>query len=290
MKLEITDKHALLNFTSLDDLADHTDRTAKGHRRQRVKEDPEWHGGVKDMDELTKLARTGLTQDGIDALRLSEQNIEELDRDLIKQTFKAEYSETGSDVDVARYLSGEQECMINYQLHDTVNTQRVVTLAVGIAVHCGIDPKAVTKHGQALMSLVEAIDRTGLQTEMWADCSIKASAWWGGDDGGSSYTGRVKVLLKSPGQILDPGAFMFMLTHVGAFRGLVLSAIYEFPREWRDAMRIMDGGGHGQPINQAYRIAEDYPEGTIYIPSISEDGQAGKALNETLKKLNLLNA
>lgn len=286
MRLETHDKHALLTFNSIDELANVTDQKAPRFIKERIKDESDWYGGAKNWDELTRLARKGLTQEGIDALRLSEQNIQEMDRDLIAQTFKSRFSETGSDVDVARYLAGEQECMIDYYQSDITNTRRVVTLAVGITVHCGISASAVTKHGQALMSLVEAIDRCGLQTEMWADITIK-NGW--GDELGDSYTARIKVLMKSPGGTLDPTAFMYILTHVGAFRGLGLAACHEFPDKWCEALAFREGGYYGQPVNRAYRIEEDYPEETIYIPSISSDREAGKALNETLRKLNLIN-
>lgn len=284
MRLELHEKHGLLSFDSIDDWAEVVDNNAPDYLKQRVPSESSWFGGAKDWDELTRLARKGLTQEGIDALRLSEQNIQDMDRDLIAQTFKSRYSETGSDVDVARYLAGEQECMIDYYQSDITNNRRVVTLAVGIAVHCGISASAVTKHGQALMALVEAIDRCGLQTEMWADITIRN----GPLDG--NYTARIKVLMKSPGGTLDPTAFMYILTHVGAFRGLGLGACHEFPLKWREALSFCDGGYYGQPVNEPYRIEEDYPEETIYIPSLSSNDEAGKALPATLKKLNLINA
>jgi hypothetical protein len=244
------------------------------HRSQAMHRD---FYGADSMSEVYELATAGLPREGIKALELSAQDMEQRDRELVSQQFQTVWNVEGADVDVARFLDGEPECMLDYHMADHAQQQRVATLVISGAVHCGISTKAIRTHGQRLMAMVEAIDSTGLQTEVWLDVTVSSDH--------SDNTARLAVRLRAPGELLDAGMFMFALTHASMLRGLGFNAMHQFPAKFRKSAHIP--GYYGFPVNTAKHL-DDYPDGAIYIPSISRDDDAGKAVDATLRKLGLL--
>lgn len=234
--------------------------------------------GADNMAEVYDMAQTGLPREGIEALDLAAREMEQRDRELVSQQFQTVYSDTGADVDVARYLDDEQDCMLDYYMADTPQIQRVATLVISGAVHCMIGTKAIRKHGQKLVAMIEAIDSTGMQTEVWLDMVLETR-------GTPNQTGRLGVRLRTPGQPFDAGLFMFALTHASMFRGLGFNAFHAFPAGFRKPASVP--GHYGYPLNTAKHL-DDYPEGAIYIPSITSDSQAGQCVENTLRKLGLL--
>ena len=228
------------------------------------------------MQDAYPLAKRGLPRDGIQALALSDAALERRDRELPSQNFYAYQDVTGSSVDVALYLDGEPECMTQWTIDDTVKVDRVVTLVISTAVHCGISSDAIKRHGQALIAMLEAIDASGVQTEVWADMMINGSA---------SKTGRVAVRLKTPGDAFDPGLFMYAMTHASFLRALGLAASHALPKAWHKPLSV--GGSYGSPVNTPKHM-DEFPEGAVYIPSIGSNAEAGKCVDGTLRKLGLL--
>lgn len=252
-------------------MADYRTETMIGSRVDR------FFGGITSMTEAIELARTGLAADGIEALRIADENLEQFDRDLVSQQFQTVYDVCGSDVDVARYLSGEPENMISYHLDDMPQVQRIVTLVVSGGAPGSVSASAITKHGQRIMSLMMAIESTGIQTEIWVDHTST--------DRRGGYTGRESVRIKAPGELFDASAFMFAITHPSMLRALFLNSMHAYPPEWQSALKV--GNGYGNATNKLVH-ADDYPDGSIYIPGIMLDSEAGLAVDAVLREIGLL--
>src|SRR5690606_40002886 len=72
-----------------------------------------WQGeGVRTLDDAKRLAHEGLPIDGVKALEVASEKVSQIYREYDVPSFSSCYDVTGSDVDVARYLSGEPENMI----------------------------------------------------------------------------------------------------------------------------------------------------------------------------------
>lgn len=271
-------KHYAAQYDSLAGFIDHVaampDHRTESMTGSRVEQ---FFGGIKSMPEAIELARTGLTADGIEALQLADQNLEQFDRDLVSQQFQTVYDVSGSDVDVARYLSGEPENMISYHLDDTPQVQRIATLVVSSGAPGSVSASAISKHGQRIMSLMMAIESTGIQTEIWVDHT--------NTDRRNGYTGRESVRIKAPGELFDASAFMFAITHPSMLRALFHNSMHAYPSQWRRALRV--GSGYGSATN-TFVHEEDYPDGSIYIPGIMSDDSAGVAVDRVLRELGLL--
>lgn len=269
---ETSGKHHVVSADSLGEFTNYC-KTLADHRSSSMP-DPDYYGSANCMADVYRMADEGLPREGIEAIALA--NVSGQDREVKDLQFQTRYDVQGSYPDVARYLSGEPECMVDYWSEQVEDSQPLAVLVVNIAVNCNITTAAFTKHGQSLVALAESIDASGMQSEIWVDSTIK------GDNG---YTGRFKVLAKAPGEVFDPGAFMFTLTHPSFFRGMQLNAMHDWPRKWQTECNV--GGGYGYASTK-FEHPEDYPGGAIYIPAMRQDSDAGKHLPETLKTLGLI--
>lgn len=232
---------------------------------------------VSTLAEALTLARKGLPREGVEALRLAE--VGAADRELVQQGFQWRHAYEGGEVDVARFLSGEQDCMVDHYLEDQPRVTPIVTLAVGVNIPFGVSPSAVQKHGRALVALAEAIDASGLQSEIWADNTV-----FNGYE--RKWSGRQAIRLKAPGEWFDVGMFMYMLTHPSVHRALGVAGMHTFPSRWHRPIGVGDFYGGNYAVS--HRIAEDFPEGTIHVPPLTSDSQAGKVVDKVLKDLGLV--
>ena len=284
--LTVDGDHALLKFTSFNELIEHNEN-GKDYRSRHM--DSEFYG-AKSMPEAYAKAYQGLPREGITALNLAEKNVQQMDRELQRPNFHPYNDVSGCDVDVALYLTGEPECMVNYHLEDEPKHDKVVTIVASVSYHCGISKKAIKTQGQALMALMEAVETAGLQTEIWIDLTTCE-----GLDFDTKlprkYTksGRVAVRLKAPGEMFDAGMFMYALTHDSFLRSIIFNTMHYYPEEFRNAIGVTPSGGYGSAVPNEFHM-EDFPEGAVHIPAISKDADAGKIVHEKLKELDLIKA
>ncbi|MGH3953503.1 MAG: DUF7192 family protein [Mycobacterium sp.] len=272
MNLTETKTHACLSFRSLGEFTSwskHADDNVTNRMRDRA----EWHGGISSMKETLALADTGMVREGIEALALSEV---ERDREIVSQQFQTAYSVSGCDVDVARYLSGEPENMIDYTMADVSRTERIATLVVGVGVAGGTRVEVIRNHGRKLVALAEAIDAAAMQSEIWVEFTT-------GSPG--KLSARIAVRIKAPGEPFDPGAAMFALTHPAFYRGMLFNACHALPDKFVSGLSI--GGSYGKCVYR-YVHSEDYPDGAIYIPPIDYQADTARHIDRVLTALDLL--
>lgn len=283
MKLEQDGDNYVMRFDNFTDFVKHNE---KEDFRSEDMNDRDFYG-VESMGEAIRLAKTGLPRAGIDALDIAQRNVEEVDRDLMVPRFHSLYAVDGADVDVARYLSGEPENMIGYYLDEAPGIRRVATLVVNITYAWSVDSKKITDRGRAIMSLMEAIERTGMQTEIWADntMSDQSTGSEGIPEPGSSVM-RTSIRVKAAGEIFDPSTFMYVFTHPSMFRALGFNTMHTYPKHLHKQFSVP--GHYGYAVIKPYRIEQDYPEGAIYIPSIRHNDDPKSVFRDSLKKLGLL--
>lgn len=282
---QVAPDHHLMRF---DTFAEYIAHNEEHDYRTPYMDEGRGFYGVDSMQEAIDLARTGLPREGIKALGAAATKVEETERELMIPRFHPFYAVDGADVDVARYLSGEPENMIGYYLDDAPGIRRVATLVVSIAYSAAISTKTITQRGHAIMALLEAIERTGIQTEIWADKTTSDSY---DRHGGSpvaygACTIRQSIRIKAPGELFDPSTFMYVFTHASMLRALGFNTMHSFPKHLHNQFGI-PGGGMGYPVTKEYRL-EDYPEGAIFIPSIRTAEEPTKVYHDTLRKLGLL--
>jgi hypothetical protein len=285
MRQEIRNKHLHVIFDSLGDFIDSQtsvpdERGVENTRHGGL--DREFNG-VSSMDEAIGLARKGAVREGIEGLDYAHDKIEEMDRDLISQGFQWRFSEdTGSEIDVARYLSGDSDYLVEYYLNDVSLSTPVVTLVIGSAVSCAISTNAIMEHGKRLVALVDAIESTGKVVELWIDY-LHSNSYNAKDN---ATTARQSILLKAPGQFLDAGQMFHALTHASMFRALGFNAVGAYPDQWYRELNASFSYGYCVMKAELHE-SKDYPEGTTYMKPLERDSEANWSVENQLKDLGL---
>jgi len=246
-------------------------------RRARMEEypDPEFYGeGIKSYDDALRLALKGMPAEGIEASNLAGEILAKVEAENDMPSFSVHYDVSGSEVDVARFLSGEPECMMNYELVDIPRTGRVVTLVVSASAACDVTDKEIQARGVQVMSMIFAIERLGLQCEVILDWH--AHGGWSGDG-----KAEMTIPLKRSGEELDPGLLTYAITHPSMMRALILATTHMYPK-WL-GKEIGVGYTYGSPRNPR---ADRYPEGSVIVPMLQHE--VPWSMEAELKRMNLI--
>jgi hypothetical protein len=266
-----------LRFNSVDDAAKAFEDCKEGWEARKDSVDDEWAGGCESLEEVVTLARKGLVDHIPDAMRIAEAAVESIENEYDMPSFQSFYDVSGSDVDVARYLSGEPECMINYTMVDTPQAGRVITVRAPICASAGVTPKEMVDRGIQVVALILALEKTGLQVEVWATSPIHDS--WTGDP---EYLANLDVLVKGSGQALDIGQVMFAFAHPAMFRVMLLGLCHELPKKWQREIGI--GFGYGYPG----KVEAGFKDGAYNLPSMRMGEKHTTLVLDTLKDLGII--
>lgn len=172
----------------------------------------DWNGTF-DYPEAERLFREGW-EFGVKALA---PNIQALERSIQEQIpVREPYNDVvGSAVDVASYVAGIPESMLNYR--EEPRPTRSVEIVVNTAVSGGISAETIKARGSVIVALVLALDRLNIPV------SIKLRS------GNSAGYGRggwymTEVMLKDEGAPLDLGRATFALAHPAMHRRIVFAS------------------------------------------------------------------
>lgn len=247
--------------------------------------DMDYYGGhsffhVHSKKDLDKLVLNGWEEHADETYQVAESTLESVARECDMPTFQNFYAVTGSDVDVARYLSGEPENMISYQMVDTPKVGRIITIAANIAVNAETNKNKMINRGKAVAALVLAVESLGLRTELYVEMQ---NAGYEFRNRGAKLRQVTKV--KGPEDTLDASTMLFAFAHPAFFRSLSLGAMWALPKDQYANFGV--GGGHGHATNDM-GYEKDYPEGTIHIPSSLDLPDPKAFVVDHLKRLGIL--
>lgn len=289
MRVNKNGKIALVEFDSPLEIAEVVKRDYEhvdGLKYLRRGGEEKWYGGIKNMDEVQQMARIGWADKVDDWMDIAESSLTSVERDFDVPVWTSNYEVSGSDVDVARYLSGEPENMIQFHMIQATRVGRVVSLAVNISASAMVSAKTIEARGKCVMALVYALERMGIRTEIYADLQVK-----GGYGSGGKMYGRIITKVKEASEILDPAVVSFTLAHAGFFRALGIPAMHAFPNEFHEPIGVGGGGGYGSPTNDLDNEGV-FPEGTVQIASAMygewDNRKAEDFVVEHLKDLGMI--
>jgi hypothetical protein len=243
------------DFESTTDLADSVEQS--GYRAG-------WPG----MEYILESARNGSQDDLPAALDIANAVVERLYRNRqIGTSFETVWDVEGADVDVARYLSGEPECMISTPMSEKA-VKPVITLVACASFGNGATIEKVQARGRAVCALALALEMSGHSVEIYSDNVTQ----FGASNQSVTATNRpvhtVRVLVKAANDVIDPARLMFALT--SRDYGSVLGDSF-YPRlpdgKWNTAYRKY-GASAGSPC------AELYPEGALIMPTVDHYSDA----------------
>lgn len=263
-----------IRFDSLSDMAEHA---AKHEHTVKDSEGRKSWTGVDTPAEAYELARNGWEAELTRALEVAESAVAKVERELPLASFVAEFDVAGCEVDVARFLDGTPENMIDYPLRAVVKAGRVITLCASFAYSAAVRAESIIRQGQAVTALALALSQLGYSTEIWSD-------WTTGDKSGSDRRIQIRTMVKGPTDTLDPATILYAMAHPSMLRILGFEIMRgEVPPVW--FRMVSEGLGPIKPT------VEDLPEGTIYLPAIKSSHDvpdADEQLIAWLKQLEIV--
>lgn len=197
---------------TFDEWSDFLDFARSGrHGLERASRAYEWDGAVS-YHEAERLAIDGwheLVEEVEATASWIERQVTQ-DRSL-ETTFDAFHDVEGAEVDIARYLSGEPECMVQAIPVQVPKTARTVRLCVSNGVRAQVTTQQFIARGAAVVALIDILRRTQRPLEVWV--------------GSRTSSGQEYVACVQPGdQPLHLGRIMFAIAHPAAHRKLGFAA------------------------------------------------------------------
>jgi hypothetical protein len=289
MRVEVEGKRANVVFDSMADMVEAVQdrQDIIDFRNNQMKRDGGKFYGARSMEKLFPLALNGMPGDGVEAMDIANQKVATIEREIDMPAFFSYYDVSGADVDVARYLSGEPENMINYHMVDTPRAGRIISLVISVTTAGSTEVEAIRQRGLQVVALVFAIEKIGFQVELWADFLIRENSPYGNEGPtDTEYTARVRTKIKSPGEMLDPGQVVFAFTHPGFLRGLGFAAMHMIPKEWHSPLNI--GHGYGC-VCWGKDDLREYAEGSVFLPSFrGRAGDLDTLVTDKLRELGIV--
>lgn len=245
-------------FDSLDAFVD----DAEANVPASIQEMPQWQ-------ETIKLARLGWQEGLADVEDMTAHMVDTVEQDTNSTHFDTLYGVDGCDVDIDRYLTGEPENMISYPMADISRAGRVITLVVSVTYSGGASSETVRQRGQVMTAAAIALDRLGLNTEIWADRTILTAV----KPGRPAISQRIMV--KGPNDTIDPARILFATAHGSMLHHLCFKHA-RYATEWGK----WTGDEWGNPQDPEHFL----PEGALYLPTFNA-GRGDTAANavENLK-------
>lgn len=168
---------------------------------------------------------------------------------------------SGQVVDIAAFLNGEPECMIEAMFQTTPAIGPLVRLIVPITAHAGVPTAKIRRRGAAVCALVTVLLRAGHTLEVWAGVSTEAFS------GVGRHSCAVKV--QDSRDPADMARIMYAIGHPGMLRRTMFAAMEHYPADLRETFRIRRGGGYGSPSPARPTDVPDVAGKTIILPEFN---------------------
>lgn len=179
-------------------------------------------GGWSERPNLSKLAS------GIETKGTAE---------IVKAT--TTYDVQGAYVDVATYLEGVPECMVDFS--DEVD-RRVVRVAFNLSTSCNLTTKAFHNRGAVVLAVTRKLIEAGYSVELVGFQFVQSSA-----KRQRKGIYLQQVVIKEAEDVIDEDAIAFWCCHPAALRRLGFSAKESMAEEVREYFGFVRGGGYGSP-------------------------------------------
>ena len=163
---------------------------------------------------------------------------------------------TGAAVDVALFLEGEPECMIEYHSEP----DKMIEVLVSNAASASVGADYLFNRGSAIASVVYSLLCSNYRVRLeLITCII--------EDGDYHLT---RIVLSEFGDVLDPSRLAYWLVHPAALRRSLLRLNETNDADCRERFGFYKEGGYGYPINVPQELI---PEGALYFPVIDSSNE-----------------
>lgn len=133
---------------------------------------------------------------------------------MLQPAFTSYFDVSGGSVDIARYLDGEPECMVETRLVEIAKPGRVITILVSGGYLGRAKVEDILARGAAIVGLCDSLQRLAHETEIWME---KSSS----NGGKATLTHLVK--LKNAGEPINVDMLMYAIAHPSCHRRLTFA-------------------------------------------------------------------
>lgn len=225
--------------------------------------------GTPTYEAAENLARHGYPDIRPEVDRLAADLVGSI-AELIDDEFAYHFDVSGAEVDVALYLAGEPECMLETHLEPMPTRGRLVKLWVSVSANCQISPEQILHRGAAVVALTQLLAMAGNHIEIWVSLDNHSGKPWEGRDHHLSLQARIKAA-SDP---LDIDAISFALAHPSFLRRILFSVLEHAATRVRQRFGLgLDTKKHGYGYPEDCRSREDIgPD--VYLPMITRNDPA----------------
>ena len=276
MKAQVIDKVWVDEFESLGEALRYA-QDNKDRRASDTKSERDWYGSP-DLDTAVQMGLDGWhdIRPEVDALfsRMEEQiNM------AIGDVFEMRYDYGGDSVDIDRFLMGDPECMLEYDVVPSGRMGRVVKVLVNGAASCNVSAKDIQQRGALAVALVDVLNKLGVGVEVWLESATEYD---------NKYHSQL-IKLHSSEERLDVNNLMFAMAHPSMLRRVGFSILER--TGWAPAKVCAQvGKGYGRPhdMTQAVRIEADVKIERIQNATGDPVADGVAYIMSTVKGLDLL--
>lgn len=212
-----------------------------------------WFGdGIDSYDKAVTLAREGWPEGTARARVLTEATVDKLATVLRRDEWVYDVEAGRGDVDMARFIIGDPECVLAPVTVEELAPKRAVHIVVSGSASCGVSTEAIILRGAAVAALAELLTLAGYRVKLSLSHVCSAS--------GDKHETRVTV--KDFGEHLDLARMVYAVAHPSTLRRHMFSIEEQEPEHIRSRFGF-NGGGYGIP--------DDCPpdaRGDIYLGSM----------------------
>jgi len=173
-----------------------------------------------------------------------------------------EHAVSGAAVDIAAYVEGVPECMLEF-VESRVDAPKPVDIMISLAFSCDIPADEVCNRGAAILAAVDVLNNRGCAVSIAVNSTITKAA----ESSGVRYTLSNTFIVHSPGEVMDIDTLAFCLMHPALLRRLCFAAMEHAPGLYRRVLGIKSGRGYGRTADA------NIPAGTVYFDKFDTPGR-----------------
>ena len=276
MKVHTVDGVWIDEFASLGEALTY----AKDNNKRQAcdtKSDKDWYGSP-DLDTAVQMGFDGWHEIRPKVEAMFSRMEEQINM-AIGDVFEMRYDYGGDSVDIDRFLMGDPECMLEYDVVPAGRMGRVVKVLVNGAASCAVSAEAIQQRGALAVALVDVLNKLGVGVEVWLESATEYES--------KKHSQLIK--LHSSEERLDVNNLMFAMAHPSMLRRVGFSILEK--TGWEPARRCAKvGAGYGRPhdLTQAKRIEADVSIDRIQNATGDPVADGVAYIMSTVKGLDLL--
>ena len=269
-------------FNSFDELMTYAEgpSTLPEYSRASRRQGERHFFGTQDFQTAMNQARYGWP-DGLKAIQKLVEQIKNMVAQKAQLKSETFYSTSGACVDVGRYVSGEPEDMLEFEMSESAG-KKIFTVTLNVSASACVDAQTLYNRGAAVIALVDLLERGGFSCEIMA-IDVRER---------SGKLVVVRAPIKTAGYQLDQDRVAFAVASPSFLRRLLFSVNERETPAVISEFGFHNSGGYGMPSNLPADLSDE--ERGVYLPSLygqcefsSQEGAMKWVIQEAGKVLEL---